>query len=69
MLDKLRDPAIMGQFRHLLTTIGTAVATYGGIREQYIEVAIGVFIAGLSFYLSVRAPEKRAYKDMNDVSE
>ena len=55
---KLRDPKVLGQLRHLLSTLGGALAAKGVITSTDYEMYIGLGMAALALVLSLTAPEK-----------
>ena len=58
ILDKLRDPTVMGQFRHFLSIVGGGFATRGWVAASDWELYTGIGIAAISLILSATAPEK-----------
>ena len=57
-LEKLRDPKMVGVFRHLLSSIGSALVTYGAVTSAQVEAIVGGIMALLAFVLSWTAKEK-----------
>lgn len=60
MTERLKDPRIHGALRHLLTSIGPVVAAQGWATETAWQMGVGVVIAGLGFWASWTASEKKA---------
>jgi hypothetical protein len=69
-MNKLRNPKVQGQLRHLLTAIGPVLAVVLASDEPAALVRsliggagwpslVGVIIAAIGFWASVTAPEKR----------
>jgi hypothetical protein len=58
ILASLRKPAVMGQFRHILSMIGGGLAVRGFVALSEWELYSGILIAGISLILSATAPEK-----------
>lgn len=58
ILDRFRDPKIMGLFRHTLTAFGPVLAHQGIITEHSWQLYTGLVVAVLGFALSWTAKEK-----------
>lgn len=59
MIDKLRNPQVQGALRHLLTATGPLLAAWGVTDEATWAIFVGLGMAGLGFWASITAPEKR----------
>ena len=57
-MDKLRNPKIQGALRHLLTSTGPLMATWGVTDESTWAVGVGVVMAAVGFWGSWTAKEK-----------
>lgn len=62
ILDKLRNPVVMGQFRHFLSILGGGLVTRGWVVASDWELYTGIFVALVSLLLSATAPEKTETK-------
>lgn len=51
--------ALMGLFRHALTTAGGALASYGMVDASQVEIAVGAIVALAGVILSVIDKRKR----------
>lgn len=69
-MDKLRNPKVQGALRHLLTAIGPVLAVIMAADDPWALLLalfsaagwpslVGVIMAGLGFWASLTAPEKR----------
>lgn len=57
-MDKLRNPKVLGAFRHLLSTLGGVLAAQGIVTATMWETYTGLGFALLALLLSVTASEK-----------
>lgn len=60
MMEKLRNPKVQGALRHLLTSCGPLLAAFGVMDDAEWQIVVGVGMAGIGFYLSLTAPEKKS---------
>lgn len=58
-LNHLRNPKMLGSLRHLLSTVGGALAAKGAVSASEWEMWTGIGFALLAVLLSATAPEKR----------
>lgn len=56
----LNRPKVMGQLRHLLSTLGSALATIGVLNNSTWELYVGIGLAILAFVGSLLASEKNS---------
>jgi hypothetical protein len=59
VINRLRNPVVFGQFRHLLSTVGGVLTTKGFIAENDWIMYSGIGVAVLSLVLSATAKEKK----------
>lgn len=55
----INNPKTMGQLRHLINTVGAALAMYGVVQETNWQIYSGLVLAILAFIGSIKAKEKQ----------
>lgn len=58
-MNRFRDPKVQGALRHLLTSMGPLIATWGVMDETSWAIGVGVAMALLGFWASWTAKEKK----------
>lgn len=58
-MERLRDPKIQGQVRHLLSSAGAILAAKGYVDGGLWELGIGLVMAVVALWMSWTATEKR----------
>ena len=58
VLNKLRNPKVLGPLRHLISTVGGALAAKGVVTASNWELYTGIGFALLAVGLSLTAKEK-----------
>lgn len=48
-----------GALRHMLSSVGPLLAAHGITTDAYWQILVGILMAGLAFYDSWKAPEKK----------
>ena len=56
---RLNRPKVEGQLRHMLNTVGAALATYGVVNDTQWQLYTGIGLAILAFVGSILASEKQ----------